>query len=494
MGRFIQRLQRPLKTSVPGPKTVAAFDSLYTQLPLWAQHGAVTTYGLYWRWLRFGNGYEHYLRDYQEREKYSSQDWDLWQRTSLTNLLQRSVKTVPYYRETWSKNEIKAANEGRLEDLPLLDKLPIRNEPTSFCRDDVKPWPKLTFHTSGSTGTPIASIWTIQEVRNSLALREARSAHWAGVSFSLPRATFSGRLVEPNPESRGPFYRFNLAERQVYLSAFHLAPDTAHLYVEALRKHDVKWATGYAVSFYLLAKFILEQGLTAPRLQAIITTSEKLTPEMRKVMESAFGCRVYEEYSTVENAVFASECERGQLHISPDAGVIEILRPDGSQCEPGETGEVVATCLARDYQPFIRYRLGDLAQLDDRLCDCGRAMPVLREVVGRLEDVLVGPDGRQMVRFHGVFVNQRHVQEAQIIQETLRSIRVKVVPTNGFGQNDRHEIVNRVRQRLGPHVQVIVERVDSIPRTPAGKFQAVVSLVQHRGRVQVEPERQHVTR
>jgi phenylacetate-CoA ligase len=358
----------------------------------------------------------------------------------------------------------------------------------------MKPLSKLTFHTSGSTGTPIASIWTIQEVRNSLALREARSANWAGVSFSLPRATFSGRLVEPDPESRGPFYRFNLAERQVYLSAFHLAPDTAHLYVEALRKHGVKWATGYAVSFYLLAKFILDQGLSAPELQAIITTSEKLTPEMRKVMESAYGCRVYEEYSTVENAVFASECERGQLHISPDAGVVEILRPDGSQCEPGETGEVVATCLTRDYQPFIRYKLGDLAQLDDELCSCGRAMPVLKEVVGRLEDVIVGHDGRQMVRFHGVFVNQRNVQEAQIIQETLRSIRVKVVPTNGFGQTDHQEIIDRVRQRLGPRVDVIVERVDSIPRTSAGKFQAVISLIREEGEVGAAPDRRYHVR
>jgi phenylacetate-CoA ligase len=473
---------------------LTGFDSLYTRLPLWAQHGAVTSYGLYWRWLRFGPGYQHYLRDYQEREKYSFGDWHVWQQNSLKTLLQRAALSVPYYRRTWSRNEIKAANEGRLEDLPLLDKLPIRNEPASFCRNDMRPWPKLTFHTSGSTGTPIASIWTIQEVRNSLALREARSAHWAGVSFRLPRATFSGRLVEPDPESRGPFYRFNLVERQVYLSAFHLAPDTAQLYVEALRKHGVKWATGYAVSFYLLAKFILEQGLSAPRLQAIITTSEKLTPEMRAVMEAAYGCRVYEEYSTVENAVFASECEQGQLHISPDAGVIEILRPDGSRCEPGETGEVVATCLTRNYQPFIRYQLGDLAQLDDAPCPCRRAMPVLKEVVGRLEDVIVGQDGRQMVRFHGVFVNQRHVQEAQIIQEALRCIRVKVVPTNGFEETDRQEIINRVRQRLGPNVEVVVELVESILRTPAGKFQAVVSLVQNRGKVQANPERQYVTR
>ncbi len=97
----------------------------------------------------------------------------------------------------------------------------------------------------------------------------------------MPRATFSGRMVEPNPESKGPFYRYNLAEKQVYFSPFHLRPDTAARYVEALRRHHVRWGTGYAVSYYLLARFMLEKNIPAPELKAIITTSEKLTPEMR---------------------------------------------------------------------------------------------------------------------------------------------------------------------------------------------------------------------
>ncbi|GJQ22200.1 MAG: hypothetical protein HBSIN02_25550 [Bacteroidia bacterium] len=140
---------------------------------------------------------------------------------------------------------------------------------------------------------------------------------------------------------------------------------------------------------------MLERSIPAPRtLKSIITTSEKLTPEMRKVMEKAYGCKIYEEYSTVENALFASECEDGRLHVSPDVSIVEILRPDGSACLPGEVGEVVTTVLSRKYQPLIRFRLGDLAAWDDEPCTCGRQMPVIREVVGRIEDVVVGPDGR----------------------------------------------------------------------------------------------------
>ena len=233
--------------------------------------------------------------------------------------------------------------------------------------------------------------------------------------------------------------------------------------------------TGYAVSYYLLAKFILQQGLQVPPLKAIITTSEKVTPEMRSVMEKAYHCKVYEEYSTVENALFASECEHGRLHVSPDVGIVEILRPDGSPCGSGEVGEVVTTCLMRTFQPMIRYRLGDLAAWDPEPCPCGRSMPVLKEVVGRIEDVVVGPDGRQMVRFHGIFVNQPHVMEGQIIQESLDHIHVKVVPTEGYGDSDDQDIIHRVQQRLGQNVNVTVEVVNAIPRTNSGKFKAVVS-------------------
>ena len=459
---------------------MGAFDPLYAKLPVWAQHAAVTAYGLYWRQLRFGPGYDDFVGEYRGREHFSLSQWKEWQDVELKHLLSACANSVSYYRELWDEKQKAAALNGDLYSLPLLEKDPIRANPKVFLCEDMHPSRPQVFLTSGSTGTPISSYFTIPELRESLALREVRSARWAGVSFSMPRSTFSGRMVEPNPNSQGPYYRFNLAERQVYFSAFHLKPDTAQRYVDALRRHNIQWGTGYAVSFYLLARFMLEKGIPAPNLKAIITTSEKLTPEMRVVMEQAYGCRVYEEYSTVENAVFASECEHGRLHVSPDVAVVEILRPDGSPCEPEEQGEVVVTSLMRKYQPLVRFRLGDVAMWDSQPCPCGRQMPVIKEVIGRIEDVVVGSDGRQMVRFHGVFVNQPHVREGQIIQEALDLIRVKVVPSDDFGQTDVQDIVHRVQQRLGEQVKVEVEPVTEIPRTKAGKFQAVISNLNDR--------------
>ncbi len=445
-------------------------------MPIWAQHCAVSAYGCYWHWLRFGPGYSKSVQDYKSRERFNLIDWERWQKDRLKQLLKNAADNIPFYQRTWTDAQKKAAYNGELKSLPLLEKEPIRINPRDFVCRKTKTKHELIFHTSGSTGTPIKSIWTVSELRDSLALREARSANWAGVSFKMPRATFSGRLVEPNPNSKGPFYRWNQAEKQVYFSAFHLRPDTVSSYIEALKKHKIQWATGYAFSFYLLAKLALNQKIDAPTLKAIITTSEKLLPEMREIMERVFKCKVYEEYSTVENALFVSECEKGSLHVSPDVAVLEILKEDGRPCIPGETGEVVTTCLMHDYQLLVRYRLGDRAAWSDRACLCGRKMPILQEVAGRMEDVITGPDGRQLVRFHGIFIDIPKIIEGQVIQEEIDFFILKIVASENLTQDDEILINKRFWERLGK-VKVLIQRVEKIERSGSGKYKAVVSKV-----------------
>lgn len=427
-------------------------------------------------WARFGPGYRSAVRDFERRDRWGTTEWATWTERAVRELTSGAVQRVPHYRGTYTVEQRSAAVVGQLSELPLLDKEPLRASPEQFVDPTLRPRRPRKFLTSGSSGTPISTIWTTAELRMSMAIREVRSAGWAGTSFRFPRATFSGRMVEPEPDSDGPFYRFNAAERQIYLSAFHVRPDTAEAYVRAFRRHKVEWATGYAVSFALLAGFILDAGLEPLSLRAVITTSEKLTDVMRQKISAAFGCPVFEEYAAVENCFFGSECSEGSLHVSPDGGVVEILRPDGSPVDPGEVGEVVATGLMRRTQPLIRYRIGDLATWADDPCPCGRGMPVIAEVNGRVEDVVVGPDGRQLVRFHGVFVGMDHVREAQVVQEAVDRFRILVVADGGFDESDESEIVNRLRQRVG-EVAVRVVRVESIPRTSSGKFRAVISEI-----------------
>lgn len=452
---------------------MSRLSGLYGRLPVPLQHAAVTAYGLRWRWLRLGPGYRDASAGFVGREWWPAERWASWQRDRVAEVLREAVERVPHYREAWDRAEQRAAVAGDLAGVPLLDKEPLRVDPARFLDRRRRPRRALVFHTSGSTGTPITTYWTVEELRMSMALREARSARWAGVSFSMPRATFSGRLAEPRPDRITTPYRYNAAERQVYLSPFHLRPDTAVHYVSALRRHRTEWATGYAASFGTLARFCLDAGIETPRLRAVITTSERLTATVRGAVGDAFGCRVYEEYSTVENCAFASECEHGSLHVSPECGFVEILAPDGSPAEPGQVGEIVATTLLRRYQPLVRFRLGDLAAWSPEPCRCGRESPVLEQIVGRLEDTVTGSDGREMVRLDQVFNALPHVLAGQIVRHAPDRYTVRVVAVNGFGDAQVEEISRRMRQRLG-EVAVEVRTGEALECGPGGKVLGLI--------------------
>jgi phenylacetate-CoA ligase len=454
-------------------------QKLYARAPLALQNLGISTYGLWWKYQRFGPGFARHVAEIRARDRASietPEEIERYTAARLAEVLAVAERHVPYYRERWSESERRAARAGDLTALPILTKEALRSEPPErFERQDRRPLRRLRFHTSGSTGTPLTTIWTRPELTRSTALREVRAAGWAGVSYRLPRATFSGRLVEPDPESSGPYYRYNRAERQVYFSAFHLGPKTARQYVAALERHAIVWLTGYTVSFGLLARYILEQGLAVPPLKAVVTTSERLTDAARATMEEAYGCPVFEEYGTVENSAFASQCPAGRLHLSPEAGVVEILRPDGTPADPGEEGEVVTTGLLRLHQPLVRYKIGDLARRSDEPCPCGRTFPVLEEVTGRIEDVVVGPDGRRTVRFHGLTLGLAGVMESQVVQETIQRLVVRVVATDEFGDPEAEAIRARVHERLGTGMEVAVERVATLERTARGKLPAVIS-------------------
>lgn len=208
---------------------------------------------------------------------------------------------------------------------------------------------------------------------------------------------------------------------------------------------------------------MLEKGL---RLEyspsALVLGSEKLTPEMKTVIQEAFRARPYEDYGSVEQCALATECEFGSLHVNPDFGIVEILDEQDMPVAVGEPGRVVCTSLLSETQPLIRYDVGDSGMTSTDRCDCGRDhLPVLQELTGRSEDSIVGRDGRQIVRFDGLFIDLPHVLEGQVIQATIDLVRVRVVARPGFDSHERRLICQRLQEQLGA-IHVEVERVDRI--------------------------------
>jgi phenylacetate-CoA ligase len=142
---------------------------------------------------------------------------------------------------------------------------------------------------------------------------------------------------------------------------------------------------------------------------------------------------------------------------------------------------MLCTGLMNLDMPLIRYELGDRSTRadEDSACPCGRPLPTMRSVEGRSFDLVLTPDGVPVGSLGTIFHAGLPMREAQIIQETLSSFRIKVVPAPGFGETHSQDLIRGLRLRIG-HVDVVVETVPSIERTDAGKFRKQVSLLRNR--------------
>jgi phenylacetate-CoA ligase len=455
-------------------------SKIYAHSPVWYQNLGISLYGMSWRSRRFGGVFSKEAKAFHARESFTPHQWRHYQAQALRRILRAALR-APYYKEAFSlsgfsEKNIDAFQPDDLKDLAPLEKDKIRRNPKSLIVEN-NPEKLHLYLTSGTTGTPMEIYFSDEMHQKWSAAYEIRCRRWAGLDNSMSRAMIGGRLVVPEANAKPPFWRYNFAEKQLYMSAFHISPENVPHYAKALAKYKPDYLVGYASAHYFLARMMQQQKLKPHRPKAVLTSSEKLTPEMREVLEKVYRCRVFDAYSGVEACCLASECDSGRMHVSPDVGIIEIVDPDGRPVKTGEVGEIVATGLLNEAQPLIRYRTGDYATLSDEKCLCGRAMPVLKELVGRLEDTVVGIDGREMVRFHGIFVGVPKIREGQVIQETLSDLRLKLVADGRLDENEERLIRGRFEERLGA-VKLTIEYVDYIEKTERGKFRAVISKVQ----------------
>ena len=467
-------------------------EKVYPFVPPAVQNVGVSLYGLLWKQKRLGGKFQEHVAGFRERDRWSPEQMQAHVDSELRRVLCHAIDNVPHYQRAWQqaglcKEQLAKMTVDRLPRLPITRKQDVRFEPLSFVAGNVFRREKLQrYFSSGSTGTPITAYCTAEDHRRFIAAREVRSFGWAGTTLRASRAMIGGRLVVPKGESKPPFHRYNWAERQVYFSAYHISPDSLASYVDALNYHQPVVLTGYAQSYFLLSRLMCEQEMSLDfEPGAAVLSSEKLTRAMKTTIKRALRTRAYEEYGAVENCVLATECECGQLHVNSDFGIVELVDDDGHPVPFGQTGRVVCTGLLNNAQPLIRYELGDLAAWSAEPCPCGRNhLPVLKEVVGRLEDIIVGPDGRQLVRFHWVFVDLPGVLEGQIVQEAVDRFTVNVVSRGDSLKEIRKIIEKRFQERLGP-VSVCIERMSEIPRTERGKFRSVISKVPQPERLRV---------
>jgi len=462
---------------------------LYQRLPYPAKVLAASARGRALSRWRYAPETERLVDETLARDDWSGEQWRAWREERLAVVLQRAATRVPYYRDQWAKR--RAAGDraawDTLDNWPVLGKDALRQNPRAFLADDCDPTRMFYEHTSGTTGKPLHLWHSRQTLVTWYALTEARMRRWYGVGRDDRWAILGGQLVAPVTRDRPPFWVWNIALRQLYLSAYHLTPDNVAAYLGAMRRHHVVYLLGYPSGIHALARAAVERGLDAPRLRVAIGNAEPLLAHQREVIAGAFECPVRETYGMAEYAAAGSECERGRLHAWPEAGHIEVLADDNEGRPPdGSAGRLIATGLLNADMPLIRYETGDRATLSIDACPCGRGLPVIGGIEGRVDDVVITPDGRHIGRLDPVFKADLPIREAQIIQETPDTLRVLYVPARSYAATDGEALIRRIHDRVGPEMTVILQAVDAVPRTANGKFRAVVSRLPQAQRVSEE--------
>ena len=462
-------------------------DKLYLHSPVWAQQLMITMYGWHWYRQRYSRHFHRLVIEFAERDSWTTEKFQNYQEKQLHMILEAS-RRAPYYRKLFTEIGVRPEDSPwhTLRRLPFLTKETLRKQARDLLTTLPTPPHTRVFKSSGTTGTPTEIYYTPRFHAQELAVPAVRNLGWSGLDYRKRRVMFGVRKVCRYDQVKPPFWRYSPAENMAYASIYHLSPENIPHYLDFLRRYQPAIIMGYPSSLYTIARHARETGNVPPPAKGVFTTSETVTSIIRETLENVWQCKVYDRYGAVENCLFASQCEYGKYHVSPDVGILEIVDQNGDACPLGVMGEVICTGLQNTLQPLIRYQIGDVARWAiDQECPCGRAMRIMEGVEGRFEDICYCPDGREMLRFDTVFKGVETIREAQVVQKQLDLFVIRVVPTNDFNEHDAEHLRRNMRSHVGD-VKVEIELVSAIQRTASGKFRAVVSHIKQPNRMVVE--------
>ncbi|MFO0990012.1 MAG: AMP-binding protein [Alphaproteobacteria bacterium] len=337
------------------------------------------------------------------------------------------------------------------------------------------------FATSGSTGAPVAGVqtelcllyfealslrdhlWHRRDFRGTMAaIRHIKKSGAAGDSVVIPDWNMSAGAVF----GTGACHMFDVfrpvAEQADWL--LRLGPDYLLTYPTMLREQ---------------VQETVRRGARPRGLKGVATFGEQIGDGLRELVRAAWGVEVCDLYSATEVGYIALQCpERPHYHVQAESCFVEILDEEGRDCGPGETGRVVVTPLHNFAMPLLRYDIGDFATVGEP-CPCGRSLPVLTRIVGRVSQTLRRPDGAiVMPGFQDVFLKPGSpVRQFQAVETAPQRIELRLVPARALAAAEEADIVRRTGEAFGPDYRVEIRYVERIPRSAGGKHEDFITMV-----------------
>lgn len=399
----------------------------------------------------------------------------------LDVLVEHARHTIPFYRERLERAGIMPDRELSLADwrqMPLLTRRDIQDLGESLICDAVPEGHGeiITTTTSGSTGTPVTVAGTILDAYFAKAFA-LRHFHWHPYDFRRKKAVIQsmGKGVADYPEGI-------VADRWGEAGAFPFKTGPAAALdimtsidnqIEWLQRVQPSYLSTYPTNLMALVERCAEKRIKFPLLRHVTTTGEALDEYVRTACLREWGILVYDIYSAMEVGVLALQCPKHEhYHLMAENALIEIIDDAGEPCEAGETGRVIVTPLRNFAMPLLRYEIGDYAEVGAP-CDCGRALPVVKRILGRQRNMLVTPDGAKYFPFFGAnrFAEIAPVVQHRFIQTAPDRLEAQFVAKRAITPEEQEALRTRILRRMPYDFTINFKFVDAIPRSAGGKYE-----------------------
>jgi phenylacetate-CoA ligase len=399
------------------------------------------------------------------------------QEEALTVLLRHARANTAFYEQRLSAvfRPDGSIDFDRWREIPLLKRGDLAKHRNAMLARNV---PKQhgesrDFTTSGSSGIPI-TITATGIATLAARAAEYRAFSWHGIDYTKTLCNiFVGGIdtaTWPDGRNRGPWgpswIPSSSAGRKVEINFFETYP---HI-VEFIERNKADYlVTGPTVA-YAIALEALRLGANI-RLDRIFTYGSAPMDAGTEAYQRAFGAGLLPLYSAKDAGSIAHTCPSGDhYHVHAENVFVEILHDDGRPCEVGETGRIVVTPLLSTHQPLIRYELGDLVTVGGS-CSCGRTLPVLQAIAGRVSHVFRFPDGTSTYRrLPQELRAQLKAGMWQVAQVAPLEIELRYEPLDWNDMGDEAGVIDFMRKIYPEDVAIRARRVEHVPLTKAGKL------------------------
>jgi phenylacetate-CoA ligase len=455
---------------------------IYNRLPVFLQNIACSYYGWKQSKIRYNKHYEQSLNSLLQSEKWSRAQIEAYQNEKLSRVITHAYHNVPYYHEIMKARNLTPADiktKNDLFKLPILTKEIVRNNfprLISVTADNKK---LVYSHTSGTTGKSLKFYTTREMIAYKWAMWW-RHRHRFGLHFGDRHVNFTGKPIVPESQLRPPFWRWNFPFNQAIINMHHLTTDKINYINDFLNNHEFVFYSGYPSIIHALVLAAMETGCRLEARPKVITTgAENMYEFQKRDIEKYTKALLTDQYGFSEGCGNASQCPEMVYHEDFEYGIMECVDPEPLENDK-RRGKIVCTGLLNDSFPFIRYEVGDYATWEktDYICDCGIQSDTIVKIEGRMDDYVVTPEGRKIMRFDYIFKDTENIKESQIVQEMPDEIIINIVRRTGYSKKDDKNIIDGIHTWISPRFKVHLNYVNEIQRSSNGKFKAVISKLE----------------